>query len=268
MGGLKNHEDDYMEIITVACLYDNYAYLIVNENSAEAAVVDAPEAWPVIRELSDRELKLTTVLCTHHHSDHIGGLDDLLDEYGPLRIVGFGEDKKRIPQLNELLRDEDRFQVCGYHGRLLHTPGHTSTSVVFVVEDHLFVGDTLFGAGCGRLFEGTPQQMVDSLGRIAACSRDSKIYFGHEYTELNLRFAAEVDPTNPAITGRRDRVAGLRAEGRPSAPSTLAEELATNPFLRIDDAAVIEQLGTGQRIDGTDRVAVFAALREKRNHFS
>ncbi len=268
MAGMTNHEDDYMEIITVACLYDNYAYLIVNKHSAEAAVVDVPEAWPVMRELSDRGLQLTTVLCTHHHSDHIGGLDELLDEYGQLRIVGFHGDTKRIPQLNELLRDEDRFQVCGYHGRLLHTPGHTSTSVVFQVEDHLFVGDTLFGAGCGRLFEGTPEQMVDSLDRITAFSTDSRIYFGHEYTELNLRFAAEVDPTNPAITGRRERVAELRAEGLPSAPSTLAEELATNPFLRIEDESVIEQLRTGQGIDGSDRVAVFAALREKRNQFS
>lgn len=263
-----NHRDNTMEIITIPCLYDNYAYLIVNDNSREAAVVDLPEAWPVMRELSERELKLTSVLCTHHHHDHIGGLDDLLEEFGELPVVGFHEDRKRIPYLNELLWDNDQFQVCGFDAHLLHTPGHTSTSVAFQIEDHLFVGDTLFGAGCGRLFEGTPDQMVHSLDRIVGCGKESKIYFGHEYTELNLRFAAEVDPTNRAIGERQSLVADLRRQGKPSAPSMLADECATNPFLRIEDASVIEQLRAGKEIRSTDRVSVFTALREKRNHFS
>ena len=257
-----------MEIIPIPCLYDNYAYLIVNEQSCEAAVVDLPEAWPVMREIAERELTLTAVLCTHHHHDHIGGIDDLLDEYGPIPVFGFHEDTKRIPHLTELVQDNDQFEVCGTTARVLHTPGHTTTSVVFQIEEHLFVGDTLFGAGCGRLFEGTPAQMVRSLDRIAGCSRESRIYFGHEYTELNLRFAAEVDPTNPAVGVRRKEVAEMRAKGVPSAPSTLAEELATNPFLRIEDAAIIEELQAGQQLSDTDRVSVFAALREKRNHFS
>lgn len=257
-----------MEIITIPCLYDNYAYIIVNEKSREAAVVDLPEAWPVMRELSARELKLTAVLCTHHHQDHIGGVDDVLEDYGDVAVFGYLADRKRIPHLNEFLEDNDCFQVCGFDVQLMHTPGHTSTSVVFKVENHLFVGDTMFGAGCGRLFEGTPEQMVHSLDRIVECGTDSKIYFGHEYTELNLRFAAEVDPANHEIGKRQARVADLRRQGTPSAPSTLAEELATNPFLRIEDASVIEQLQAGQHIANMDRISVFAALREKRNHFS
>jgi len=265
---MTRHEENTMEIITIPCLYDNYAYLIVNEGSREAAIVDVPEAWPVLRELSERGLKPAAVLCTHHHHDHIGGLDDLLEEYGMLRIIGFHEDAKRIPHLNEFQRDNDQFEVCGYHTKVLHTPGHTSTSIVFQIEDHLFVGDTLFGAGCGRLFEGTPEQMVHSLDRIAGYSKDSKIYFGHEYTELNLRFAAQVDPSNPAIAERQARVADLRQKGLPSSPSTLADELATNPFLRSEDASIREQLQTERHVSGADRVAVFAALREKRNHFS
>lgn len=257
-----------MEILTIPCLYDNYAYLIVNDKSREAAVVDLPEAWPVMRELSARELTLTAVLCTHHHQDHIGGLDDLLDEYEELAVYGFHEDRKRIPYLNVFLKDNDQFKVCGFNAQLLHTPGHTSTSVVFQAGDHFFVGDTLFGAGCGRLFEGTPEQMVRSLDRIAGCSTDSKIYFGHEYTELNLRFAAEVDPLNQAIGKRQSMVSALRQKGLPSSPSTLADELATNPFLRVEDTSVIAHLKAVQQLSRTDRVSVFAALREKRNHFS
>ena len=234
-----------MEIITIPCLYDNYAYLLVNGDSREAAVVDLPEAWPVMREIAERDLHITAVLCTHHHHDHIGGIYDLLDEYGDVTVFGFCEDRTRIPCITEPLDDGDEFSVCGYSARMLHTPGHTSTSVVFQLGRHLFVGDTLFGAGCGRLFEGTPGQMVGSLDRIAGCAADSLIYFGHEYTELNLRFAAGVDPDNPAIGARRKRVAGLRGAGLPSAPSTVEDELSTNPFLRVENGSIIERLQQG-----------------------
>jgi len=267
MSCMTQHEDHAMEVITVPCLYDNYAYLVVNGEAGEAAVVDLPEAWPVMRAVAEHELKLTAVLCTHHHHDHIGGLDDLLDEYGELPVYGFHQDRTRIPYLSELLDDNDIFQVCGFDMQMLHTPGHTSASVVFQAGNHLFVGDTLFGAGCGRLFEGTPEQMVSSLDRITGCPTDSLVYFGHEYTELNLRFAAEVDPLNPAVRERQKRVADVRAQRRPSAPSRLADELATNPFLRIEDASLIEHLKADTAVPD-DRISVFAALREKRNHFS
>ncbi len=255
-----------MNVVVIPCLYDNYSYLIVNED--QAAVVDPAEAWPVMQEIDKRNLKLTAALCTHHHHDHVGGLPDLLDEYQDLAVFGYYEDRNRIPLITHSVKDGDRISVCGLEAKVLHTPGHTSTHVVFILEDHLFVGDTLFGGGCGRLFEGTPAQMVHSLDKISACPASSKIYFGHEYTELNLRFAAQVDSTNTAITERAGVVAQLRSQGKPSAPSMLAEELATNPFLRAEDASIIEKLQADSRLAGTERVEVFAALRELRNHFS
>ena len=255
-----------MEVVVVPCLYDNYSYLVIN--GTEAAVVDPSEAWPLMKILDDRGLKLSAALCTHHHHDHIGGLPDLLDEYGSLEVYGFFQDQQRIPLITRPLKDNEQFSICGLETNVLHTPGHTSNHVVFNIEGHLFVGDTLFGAGCGRLFEGTAEQMVHSLDRILACSKQNRIYFGHEYTELNLRFAAQVDPTNPSIGERAARVGEIRREDQPSAPSTLEEELATNPFLRIEDSAIIDQLEREERVQSADRVGVFGALREQRNHFS
>ncbi|MBT8354244.1 MAG: hydroxyacylglutathione hydrolase [Desulfofustis sp.] len=255
-----------MEVVVVPCLYDNYTYLIIN--GKQTAVVVPSEAWPVMNIIDDRGLELSAVLCTHHHHDHIGGLADLLDEYGSLDVYGFFQDRTRIPLITKPLQDNESFSVCDLEATVMHTPGHTSTHVVFCVEDHLFVGDTLFGAGCGRLFEGTAEQMVHSLDRISACGSQCSVFFGHEYTELNLRFAAQVDPTNPAIGKRAARVADMRREDRPSAPSTLKEELETNPFLRIEDGAIIDQLKREERLESSGRVAVFAALREQRNNFS
>ncbi len=255
-----------MKVIVVPCLFDNYAYLIVSDG--RAAVVDPSEAWPVMKAVEKQNVELTAVLCTHHHHDHIGGITDLLEAYDDLAIYGFHQDKKRIPAISHPVSDNDRISVCGLDVDVLHTPGHTSTHIVYRLEDHLFVGDTLFGAGCGRLFEGTPEQMVGSLDRISSCPNGSRIYFGHEYTELNLRFSGEVDPTNAGVRERADRVAELRSRDLPSTPSILADELATNPFLRVEDSSIIEKLQRENRISGSGRVEVFGALRELRNHFS
>lgn len=255
-----------MNTIVIPCLIDNYCYLVVNEG--RAAVVDPSEAWPVMQELDKHDLKLEAVLCTHHHHDHIGGVEDLLEEYDGLRVYGFHQDKNRIPSITNPVKDSDSISVCGLKGVVMHTPGHTSTHVVYRLEDCLFVGDTLFGAGCGRLFEGTPAQMLHSLDKITACPTGSRIFFGHEYTELNLRFSAEVDPTNRAVAERAAGVAELRRQNQPSTPSTLTEELATNPFLRPEDASIIEKLRAEGSLASADRVDVFAALRERRNHFS
>jgi hydroxyacylglutathione hydrolase len=257
-----------MEIVTIPCLYDNYSYLVIDTESGQAAVVDPSEAWPVMRELENRKLSLSAALCTHHHHDHIGGLDDLLAEYPGLRVLGFAGDKQRIPQLNELLADGDTFSVGSMSGDIFHTPGHTSASIVFHIGPALFVGDTLFGGGCGRLFEGSPTQMAESLARIEAHPPTTEIFFGHEYTSLNLRFAAQVDPSNQAIRDRAARVEELRREDKPSAPSTLAEELRTNPFLRASEPGIIEYLVAEQGVQDTSPLGVFTVLREMRNHFS
>lgn len=257
-----------MEIITIPCLYDNYSYLIIGENKAGVAVVDPSEAWPVMRELQSRGVELDAVLCTHHHHDHIGGIDDLLEEFPDLRVVGFKEDANRIPQLTELLGDEESFSVGSLSGVMFHTPGHTSTSVVFQVSNKLFVGDTLFGGGCGRLFEGTAEQMSGSLARIAERGPGTELYFGHEYTGLNLRFAAQVDPGNPAIPQRAGMVEKLRENNKPSSPSTIEQEFETNPFLRSREPGIIAYLEKQGGLPDHDPVTVFAALREIRNHFS
>lgn len=256
-----------MKVITIPCLQDNYCYLLYDETSREAALVDPSEAWPVMQVVNDKNLHLKQVLCTHHHHDHIGGLEDLLDEYQDLEVVGFHEDRSRIAHLTRLVYDDEVLEICGTKATVMHTPGHTATSIVFQVGEHLFVGDTLFGAGCGRLFEGTAEQMLHSLDRIGACAPASRIYFGHEYTAFNLRFAAQVEPGNGAIGERADAVQKLRSENKSSAPSTLAEELQTNPFLRVSEPSLADYLGTIGRPAG-DRLAVFTEIRELRNHFS
>lgn len=256
-----------MKVITIPCLQDNYCYLLYDETSREAALVDPSEAWPVMQVVNSKNLQLKQVLCTHHHQDHIGGLGDLLDEYQDLEVIGFHQDRSRIAHLTRLVHDDQVLEICGIEAKVMHTPGHTATSIVFQVGEHLFVGDTLFGAGCGRLFEGTAEQMLHSLDRICACAPASRVYFGHEYTAFNLRFAAQVEADNGAIGERAEAVQKLRNDNRPSAPSTLAEELKTNPFLRASESSLADYLDTIGQPAG-DRLAVFTALRELRNHFS
>jgi len=259
---------DAMKITTVPCLYDNYSYIISDQKSEGAAVVDPSEAWPIIKELERLGLTLTTILCTHHHNDHIGGIDDLLAEYGTIPVIGLGSDSARIPQLSIQLDDGDSFDLCGSSCRLIHTPGHTTGGVVYHLKDHLFTGDTLFGAGCGRLFEGSPEQMLASLRKICACDSDTKLYFGHEYTSINLRFATQVDPGNEAVKARIQKVEAQRLKNEPTTPTTLAEELETNPFLRYQDAAIIQYLEAHHNLMSREPEAVFALIRELRNSFS
>ena len=257
-----------MKVITVPCLHDNYAYIIRNSKSAEAAVVDPSEAWPVMRELDKHGLRLTTVFCTHHHSDHIGGIDDLLDVYDNLRIIGFGKDQQRIPHINSPLEDGGAFSLWDKNGRMYHTPGHTTNSVVYHLNDCLFTGDTMFGAGCGRLFEGTPKHMVASLQRISSCSPQTHLYFGHEYTALNLRFAALLEPGNQAIQARQRKTEQCRDSNQPTSPSLLEEELLTNPFLRVTEPELIAYLKEHHALQADDPESVFTLVRELRNTFS
>ncbi len=256
-----------MEIITIPCLFDNYAYLVRHEERQDVIVIDPAESWPVLRELQSRDLTLTAVLCTHHHRDHVGGIEELLEEFPDLRVLGFEADRQRIPELNELLKEGDTIFISGLSGQVLRTPGHTETSLAYRFGDELFVGDTLFGAGCGRLFEGTAEQMMGSLARIVACGEQVRLYFGHEYTMKNLRFAAQLEPDNRDIEQRIKRVAELRDRARPSAPSTVVEELRTNPFLRCDTPAVIDSLAAEVGLVDRSPRAVFRALRELRNDF-
>ncbi len=222
-----------MKVITVPCSFDNYAYILLCEVTGKAAVIDPSEAYPVIMAAEKAGGELVAVLCTHHHADHVGDLEYLLEEIPAIEVCCHESDEMRIHGANRLLDNGDRFSLGNLEVTVYHTPGHTSGSVVYQVDDALFTGDTLFGAGCGRLFEGTPQEMYGSLNRLKELPEICKIYFGHEYTQQNLTFAMSVEPDNEAIQARfqdLEKMEGIVC----STPSTLELEIATNPFMRCD----------------------------------
>jgi hydroxyacylglutathione hydrolase len=255
-----------MHITPVACLSDNYAYLVRNDGES-ALVVDPSEAGPVIRALETNGLKLAAILNTHHHFDHVGGNEGLLERYGPLPVYGYVTDRGRIPRQTEFIEHEGRFEVIGLAFRGLHIPGHTLGAIAYVVSDAVFTGDTLFAAGCGRLFEGTPAQMHESLNvKLASLPDSTRVFFGHEYTASNLRFAAHVEPSNDAVRTKTARVAEERARGRPTTPSTIAEERATNPFMRCDSEEIVRSV---EKRLGSERssAAVLGAIRAEKDRF-
>jgi len=257
-------------IIPLAAFTDNYVWAI--REGACAAVVDPGDAAPVRAWLDGEGVSLTAVLVTHHHRDHTGGIVDLLRDRD---VPVIGPAREAIPARTLAVAQGDRFTIPGLDLPLdvLDIPGHTAGHVAFVGRGAawgapaLFCGDTLFAAGCGRLFEGTADQMWRSLSSLAALDADTRVFCGHEYTLANLRFAAAVEPGNPAIAARIAREQAKRDRGEPTLPSTLADERATNPFLRAAEPAVrgVAEARAGRRLG--DDVAVFAALREWKNAF-
>jgi hydroxyacylglutathione hydrolase len=251
-----------MRVIPVPCLSDNYAYLVAADGAREAVVVDPSEAEPVIAALEREGLALIAVLNTHHHFDHVGGNDGLLERFGPMPVYAHASDKGRVPEQTELVEEGRSFSVAGLTFRPLHVPGHTLGAVAYCVEDAVFTGDTLFVAGCGRLFEGTPEQMHTSLfGKLGKLPPDTRVYCGHEYTAANLRFAASIEPDNAAIAAKTAAVTAARTRGEPTVPSTIGDELATNPFMRCGEPAV------RARYDEPSEVQVLAAVRRAKDSF-
>ncbi len=226
--------------------------------------MDPGEARPVREYLAREELTLAAILATHHHPDHVGGIAELVDARA---VPVFGPRHEPIPALTNPVSEGDTARIAelGATFSVLDIPGHTRAHVAYYGLGSLFCGDTLFACGCGRLFEGTASQMVASLAKLAALPDETKVYCGHEYTLANIRFARTVDPGNAALAAREERVRRLRDAGRPTLPSTLGEERATNPFLRCTDRAVVESANKylGARI--ADPVRVFAAIREWKN---
>lgn len=255
-----------MRIIQIPLLRDNYAYLIVSETTNEAAVVDPSEAEPVIRQVEKEKVVLKAILNTHHHRDHTGGNPGLL-EHGSLRVYGHSVDKGRIPGLTDPLDEGNEIVIGELRAKVLFIPGHTKGHVAYLFENKLFCGDTLFTAGCGRLFEGTAEQMHNSLSRLQQLPPDTLVYCGHEYTEKNLQFAMTVEPGNKKAAERLQRVRGLRAQGISTVPSTMEEERETNPFLRWDSREIQATLKRRFPEIPLDPVSVFAKVRELKDSF-
>ena len=251
-------------IIPIPAFADNYIWL-VREGSA-AAVVDPGDAAPVIAYLQQEGITLTAIIATHHHGDHVGGIRDLAARW-PVPV--YGPANEAIPGRTQALAENDAIVVPGVGLPLstLDIPGHTAGHIALVGQDLVFCGDTLFAAGCGRLFEGTPAQMVASLGKLAALPDTTRIYCGHEYTVSNLRFALAVEPHSAALQDRQARAQAMRAAGVPTLPTMIAEERATNPFLRVHDPSIrgAVERHAGRALDGP--VGVFAELRAWKNSF-
>ncbi len=253
-----------LEIRTIPCLGDNYAFLAHDPETGATLLVDVPEAAPILAALADTGWKLSDILLTHHHYDHIDGLAEVLSDH-PARVIGAAADAHRLPPLDLAVTEGDTFQVGGETGHVIDVSGHTigHIAVHFPDAHALFTADSLMALGCGRVFEGTFAQMWQSLSKMAALPGDTMVYSGHEYTAANGKFAITIDPDNPALRARIDDIAKARAAGHPTVPSLLSLELATNPFLRARDPSIQRHLG----MEGADPGDVFAEIRSRKDKF-
>lgn len=220
-----------LDLLTIPCLKDNYAYLLHDAATGHTTLVDAPEAAPILAALKARDWTLSQIVLTHHHSDHIQGVPDLVEATGAA-VLGAMADAHRMPALARALVEGDSLEIGPETAHILDVSGHTMGHIAIILPGYAFTADSLMAGGCGRLFEGTPGQMWVSLAKLAALPPETLICSGHEYTTANLRFAATIEPDNQALQTRIADTATARAAGLATVPSTLAVELATNPFLR------------------------------------
>ncbi|EKE45697.1 GloB [Oceaniovalibus guishaninsula JLT2003] len=254
-----------LQIVTVPCRTDNYAFLLHDDDTGATALVDAPEAAPLVEALRQRGWPLDEVWITHHHGDHVEGLPGLRDAFPGLRVTGAASDAKRLPPLDRQVEPGGSFPFAGHDVRVIDVSGHTIGHLAYHLPDAraAFTADSLMALGCGRLFEGDAATMWNSLRRLAALPDDTVIYSGHEYTAANARFALTIEPGNDALRDRAARVEAARARGEPTVPSTLAEEKATNPFLR----AHLLEMKRSLDMQRSDDVAVFAEIRARKDRF-
>jgi hydroxyacylglutathione hydrolase len=253
-----------LELVTIPCLQDNYAYLVHDAASGQTACVDVPDAAPVLAALQDRGWRLADILITHHHADHIQGVDALRAATGAM-VLGAAADAHRLPRLDLALTEADSFPIGDEFARVIDVPGHTVGHIAFHFPQSrlAFTADSLMSGGCGRLFEGSPRQMWDSLAKLAALPPETLICSGHEYTASNLRFARTLEPDNPALISRQEHAAVLRGQGRPTVPVSLQVERDTNPFLRARLPALKIAVG----LPDAEDVTVFAEIRARKDRF-
>lgn len=253
-----------LEILTIPCLSNNYAFLAHDAASGETALIDVPEAGPIIDALARTGWTLSHVLLTHHHYDHVDGLPELLANH-PAKVVGAKADASRLPALDIALSEGDTFAIGANTSTVIDVSGHTIGHIAFYFPESkaVFTADSLMALGCGRIFEGTPPQMFASLAKLAALPDDTMVYSGHEYTENNASFAMTIEPDNAELVARVADIKQARSNNQPTVPSLLALELATNPFLRATELSV--QNGVGMA--GVDPIAVFAEVRERKDNF-
>lgn len=253
-----------LEIVTVPCRSDNYAFLIHDGETGRTALVDAPETAPLVAALEARGWGLDELWITHHHGDHVEGVEDLRQRYR-CQVTGAAADSHRLPALDRAVGDGDGFDFSGERVEVLDVSGHTVGHIAYYVPGAsvVFTADSLMALGCGRVFEGTFTQMWESLSKLAALPPETVVCSGHEYTEANARFALTIEPENPDLISRRDAVLAARGAGTPTVPSTLSEELKTNPFLRAARPEVKALIGLP---DASDAEA-FAEIRQRKDRF-
>lgn len=254
-----------LEVVIIQVLTDNYIYLIYDPVSLETAVIDPALAQPVLDVLQEKGWQLTSILNTHHHSDHVGG-NLLIKQQTGCRIVAAQADSVRIPGIDIGVNEGDAVTLGQHKATVIATPGHTRAHIAYHFADDnlLFCGDTLFVMGCGRLFEGTAEQLWHSLQKLKALAKATKVYCTHEYTQNNGRFALTVEPQNLELQQRMTQVNRLRSKNQPTVPTTIAEELATNPFFREDSVDLQKTIAMINR----KPVDIFAKIRRLKDHFS
>ncbi len=232
-----------MKVEIIKCLKDNYSYLIIDEKNNNACVVDPSESKPIIQYVEKNKLNLKYILNTHHHFDHVGGNYELKKKYNS-NVVGFKEDKERIPEIDILVEDNQIWKKDSFEAKIFHIPGHTTGHIAyhFFKEKKIFTGDTLFSLGCGRVFEGTHEQMFNSLNKIKKLSKDTNIYFGHEYTLNNSNFCLKIDKKNSKLNNKILKIKEKLKNNLPTVPTLLSDEIECNIFLKAKDVKSFSKL--------------------------